>query len=82
MKTYTFIIGTMDDFETIEDLMSYVEEGSDPDGLNFSVHVFEAPKECNPEYVQLIGWGIAFSNDWCMDGTHSFFIDGKLSEGW
>jgi hypothetical protein len=78
MKTYTFIIGSMDDFEGIEDLMDYVEQEGLTGNLNYSVHEFEAPKECDPSTVQLIGYGIAFENDWSMCGTYSFFLDGAL----
>ena len=81
MKTYTFIIGSMDDFEGIEDLMDYVEQqGADwqRGRLNYSCHEFEAPKECDLSTVQLIGYGIAFENDWSQDGTFSFFIEGSL----
>jgi hypothetical protein len=77
-KTYTFIIGTTDDFESIDALMSYVERDSDPDDLNYSVFEFEAPSECDLSTVQLIGYGYAFENDWSRDGTHSFFIEGSL----
>ena len=79
MKTYTFIIGSMDDFEGLEDLMDYVEQEGHEGHLNYSVNEFTAPKQCNPETVQLIGYGIAFENDWAMDGTYSFFIDGSLN---
>lgn len=78
MKTYTFIIGSMDDFESIEDLMDYVEQEGLNGGLNYSVHEFEAPSGCNLSTVQLIGYGIAFENDWTQDGTLSFFIEGAL----
>ena len=78
MKTYTFIIGSMDDFEGIEDLMDYVEQEGLNGSLNYSVHEFEAPKACDLSTVQLIGHGIAFENDWSQDGTFSFFIEGSL----
>ena len=78
MKTYTFIIGSMDDFEGIEDLMDYVEQEGLNGDRNYSVHEFEAPNGCNLSTVQLIGYGIAFENDWSQDGTLSFFIEGAL----
>jgi len=77
-KTYTFIIGTTDDFKSIEDLMDYVERDSDPDDLNYSCFQFEAPSECDLSTVQLIGYGHAFENDWSRDGTYSFFIEGTI----
>lgn len=78
MKTYTFIIGSMDDFEGIDDLMDYVENEGFNGSLNYSVQEFDAPAECCPETVQLIGYGLAFDNDWSKDGTFSFFIEGVL----
>ena len=81
MRTYTFIIGSMDDFEGVEDLIDYVEQqGSEwqKGRLNYSCHEFEAPESCDEETVTLIGRGIAVSNDWCMDGTFSFLVTGAL----
>ena len=78
MKTYTFVIGSMDDFEGIEDLMDYVEQEGFNGSLNYAIQEFDAPAECCPETVQLIGYGLAFDNDWTKDGTFSFFIEGAL----
>ena len=78
MKTYTFIIGSMDDFVGIEDLQDYVDQEGRAGNLNYCCHEFEAPAECDEETVTLIGRGIAFSNDWCMDDTFSFLIHGAL----
>ena len=75
MKTYTFIIGSADDFDDIDDLIDYFEPGGGKDNRqigNASAHEFEAPEECDEEVVTMIGRGIAFSNDWCMDNTFSF----------
>ena len=79
MKTYTFLIGTMDDFESIEELMEHFECSDYPDSIcNCASYEFDAPKECDLSTVQLIGYGLAFENGWCMDGTFSFFIEGTL----
>jgi hypothetical protein len=78
MKTYTFIIGSMDDFEGIEDLIDYVDQEGRDGSLNYSCHEFEVHAECDEETVTLIGRGIAFSNDWCMDHTLSFLVTGAL----
>ena len=78
MKTYTFIIGTMDDFDFIESLVDYVEqEGFDGD-LNYSVFEFDCPADCSEEIVTMMGRGYAFSNDWCMDDTFSCVIEGSV----
>ena len=74
MKTYTFIIGSADDFESIEALMEYIAQPV-AGGLNCSAHEFEAPEGCDEETVTMIGRGIAFSNDWCMDHTFSFITE-------
>ena len=79
-KVYTFIIGSADDFETIDDLQDYVEaqptEDSSP--ANYSIFEFDAPEDCDEETVTMIGRGLAFSNDWCLDHTFSFMIRGAL----
>ena len=38
----------------------------------------EAPADCDEKTVTMIGRGIAFSNDWCMDDTYSFLVHGPL----
>jgi len=80
MKTYTFVIGSIDDFDFIESLMDYVDQEGTSGHLNYSCHEFEAPEECDEDTVMMIGRGIAFSNDWCSDGTLSFLIHGEIKE--
>ena len=79
MKTYTFLIGTTDDFESIDELIEHFEGSNYPDSIcNCSAYEFEAPESCDQETTTLIGRGIAFSNDWCMDGTYSCVVEGTL----
>ena len=79
MKTYTFLIGTTDDFESIDELIEHFENSSYPSSIcNCSAFEFEAPESCDQETVTLIGRGIAFSNDWCMDDTYSCLVQGPL----
>ena len=80
MKTYTFIIGSMDDFESIDDMLHYIENKPVTGVMksNYSIFEFEAPDSCDQETVTLIGRGTAFSNDWCMDDTFSCVIEGAL----
>ena len=78
MKTYTFIIGSTDDFDFIESLGDYVEqEGFDGD-LNYSIFEFDCPAECSEEIVTMMGRGYAFSNGWCLDDTFSCVIEGSV----
>ena len=80
MKTYTFIIGTTDDFKSIDELIEHFEDRSAGGFVpgNCSADEFEAPESCDQETVTLIGRGIAFSNDWCMDDTYSCVVEGTL----
>jgi hypothetical protein len=78
MKIHTFIIGSADDFEGMEDLIDYVDQEGRDGNLNYSCHEFETPTDLPDGLVTLIGRGIAFSNDWCMDHTFSFLIHGSL----
>ena len=80
MKTYTFLIGTTDDFESMDDMLHYIENKPATGVMksNYSIFEFEAPESCDQETVTMIGRGIAFSNDWAMDDTFSCVIEGAL----
>ena len=75
MKTYTFLIGTADDFETIDELIEHFENSSYPSSIcNCAAYEFEAPAECDKETVAMIGRGIAFGNNWSWDDTFSCVV--------
>lgn len=79
MKTYTFLIGTMDDFESLDELLDHYENSSYLSSIcNCSAFEFEAPVGCDYETITMIGRGIAFSNSWCMDDTFSCVVNGSL----
>ena len=79
MKVYTFIIGTAEDFESIDELMDHYESSSYLNSIcDCSAFEFEAPTECDQDTVTLIGRGYAFSNGWCMDNTFSFLVEGSI----
>ena len=83
MKTYTFIIGTADDFESTDALMDWAEaEAKHPGSIHRNAQhwEFDCPADCSAEIVTMMGRGYAFSSDWCMDDTFSFLIDGSLEE--
>ncbi len=80
MKTYTFLIGTTDDFESMDELIDHFESGGGEYICNCSAFEFEAPTECDKETVTLIGRGLAFTADWCMDDTYSCVIEGTLDD--
>ncbi len=78
MKTYTFLIGTTDDFESLDAMLKHFEDFRFETVGNCSAFEFEAPDECDQDTVTMIGRGIAFSNDWCMDDTFSCVVEGPL----
>ena len=79
MTTYTFLIGTMDDFESLDEMVDHFAGSSYPSSIcNCSAFEFEAPAACDKETVTMIGRGIAFSNDWCMDDTFSCLVEGTV----
>jgi len=82
MKYFTYLIGTMDDFESIEDLkQEFANSGSDTD-RNMSVYPVVLDAACKvqgydtlEEIALMIGRGEAMTNDWCLDGTFSVLLD-------
>jgi hypothetical protein len=83
MKTYTFIIGSTDDFESIDELMDWVEAETKHEGSicrNAQIWEFDCPADCSEEIVTMMGRGYAFSSDWCMDDTFSFVIHDSLED--
>ena len=77
-KTYTFIIGTTDDFESLDELIEHFDTGGGTYICNCSAFEFDAPEGCDQDTVVMIGRGLAFSNDWSMDDTYSTCIQGSL----
>ena len=89
MKIYTFLIGTHDDFESMDELLDWFENGTVSKngwgsglsaGPNASSFEFDCPADCSKELVTMIGRGYAFSNDWCMDDTFSCIVEGSLDD--
>ena len=79
MRKFIFLIGTTDDFESLEDLTNPYFNGGVTD-RNMSVFTFDVPAVgTNSLTVQdiatYIGRGLAFSSDWCMDGTLSTLLE-------
>ena len=76
MRKFIFLIGSMDDFESLEALKNaYFERGERIRGEgNASVFEFELP-ENSRDVAFLVGCGLAFTNDWCMDGTFSTLLE-------
>ena len=79
MRKFIFLIGSTDDFETLEDLRNTYFNGSVTQ-RNMSVFTFDVPDVGTDsltvrDIATYIGRGLAFSSDWCMDGTLSTLLE-------
>jgi hypothetical protein len=80
MKHFIYLIGTMDDFESLEDLQNtYFNGDTDRNMSAFPVSLDEGCKvqgyDTLQEIATMIGRGEAMSNDWCLDGTLSCLLE-------
>lgn len=79
MRKFTFLIGSTDDFEDLEDLKRAYFDSTLTD-YNASVFTFVVPNTGTGsltvhDIATYIGRGLAFSNDWCMDDTLSCILE-------
>jgi hypothetical protein len=80
MRHFTYLIGTMDDFESLEDLQNTYFNGNTERNMSaFPVSLDEGCKaqgyDTLEEIATMIGRGEAMSADWCLDGTLSCLMD-------
>ena len=85
MKNFIYLIGTQDDFESLDDLQhEYFNDlsGSEPDRRNMSVYPVSLDESCKvagydtlQEIATMIARGEAMTNDWCLDGTLSILLE-------
>ena len=81
MRKFIYLIGTTDDFESLEDLKNaYFNDDTD---RNMSVFPVEISESCRivgydtiEEIATMIGRAEAFSSGWCMDDTVSTLLEG------
>ena len=81
MRKFIFLIGTEDDFESLEDLKNTYFNGG-PYRRNMSVFEVELSEACRvsgydslPEIATLIGRGEAMAEGWCLDDTLSTLLE-------
>jgi hypothetical protein len=81
MRKFVYIIGTTDDFESIEDLQNTYRNGMDTP-RNMSVYPVWLSEETKvqgydtlQEIAVMIGRGEAMTNDWCLDDTVSILLE-------
>jgi hypothetical protein len=85
MKSFIYLIGSMDDFSSPEDLkQEYFKDpaGVEPDRRNMSVFPVVLSEACAvegyrsiAEIAEMIARGEALSADWCFDGTFSILLE-------
>ena len=79
MRKFIFLIGSTDDFETLEDLQNTYFNGS-VSQRNMSVFTFDVPDVGTDsltvrDIATYIGRGLAFSYGWCMDDTLTTLLE-------
>ena len=81
MRHFTYLIGTMDDFESYEALEAAYRDGTIGD-YNASVYPISLSEDCKvkgydtlEELAVMIARGEAMTNDWCLDGTLSILLE-------
>ena len=81
MRKFIFLIGTEDDFESLEDLKNTYFNGNNT-YRNMSVFEVELSEACRvsgydslSEIATLIGRAEAFTHNWCEDGTLSTLLE-------
>jgi len=79
MRTFIFLIGSTDDFSSIEELMAAHDAG-ELGFKNATVHRFQLRADCGTDTLTvkdiatLVGRGLAFES-WTMDDTVSTIIE-------
>jgi hypothetical protein len=83
MKSFIYLIGARDDFDSVEDLQTeyFKDPGSDGD-RNMSVFPVVLSEACAvegyrsiAEIAKMIARGEALTADWCFDGTFSILLE-------
>lgn len=80
MRNFIYLIGTSDDFESIEDLKAeYFAGESDRNMSVYPVSLDEACKvqgyDSLQEIATMIARGEAMSDGWCLDDTVSILLE-------
>ena len=80
MRNFVYIIGSMDDFESYEELETAYFENKLGE-RNASVFHIQLRESAGTDTLSLrdlatlVGRGMAFSNDWGMDGTFGDLLE-------
>ena len=77
MRKVIFLIGSTDDFDSLESLKTaYFELGElIRNKGNASFYEFEVPENLERGFAALVGCGIAFANRWCVDDNYYTLLD-------
>ena len=82
MRNFIYLIGSTDDFDSIEDLKSEYFKTGEVDVRNMSVFPITLSDSCVitgyssiEEIATIIGRGEAFCSDWTMDDTLSVLLE-------
>ena len=80
MRKFIYLIGSTDDFESIEDLKAaYFNGDTDRNMSYFPIEISEACKVTGyltlQELAVMIGRGEAMTDSWCLDDTVSTLLE-------
>lgn len=87
MRNFVYVIGSTDDFSSLEELRTYFAKLEDPDcdgGVypNFSTYDVSLSEKTVAsgyksleEVATMIGRGEAMTDGWCLDDTVSFILE-------
>ena len=80
MRKFIYLIGSTDDFESIEDLKNtYFNGDTDRNMSYFPIEISEACKVTGyltlQELAVMIGRGEAMTDSWCLDDTVSTLLE-------
>ena len=91
MRNFIYLIGSTDDFESIQDLVqSYRDDPhGERDRRNMSIYPVSLPEETTvkgyhslEEISTILARGEAMTDGWCLDDTVSALLEGEYpSEG-
>lgn len=82
MRSFTYLIGSTDDFSSSEDLHDFYLNGVDDGVKNYSTFGVTLSEDCHvegyrslEELATIIARGEAMSDGWCLDDTVSVLVE-------
>ena len=81
MKTWTIIIGEIEDFRSVAEMQGHVEGHAREPGMLTQAASFDAPEDLDDLFVTLIGRGLAFELGYSAHDSISYIVSGRVKMG-